>query len=414
MSPGWNNRPPGLVSPWLGLRNGRHVSDRPRILCVDDEARVLIGLSVLLRREFTVVAAESAAKAREIASRDGAFAVVLCGLAGGAAGELLAEFRERAPRTAGVLLVQKDDLDEALATINRGQPFRVLKKPFAAPEVVEALHAGVAEHARRAAEAAILDRTLVGTVGLLMDVLALTNPTAFGHVNQIRRHVTMLSTAIGYPSPWELEVASMLLQLGAVLLTPTTIEKLYHGEELNEAEARELAKGPQLVEELFRSVPRLDGVQQLVQCFQDARELVPAGTVALPTDRYVLGAGVLRIAQDFERLEWRGLDRMRVFELLHSKPRGYALELVDEFRKALAVRESLEIVEERMLRELLPGMVLVEDLVTRSGALIARKGHEINMSFVDGVRSNRFTDVAEPIRVVIGRRLDPTAWKASA
>ncbi|MBI5432667.1 MAG: hypothetical protein HZA52_07545, partial [Planctomycetes bacterium] len=40
----------------------------------------------------------------------------------------------------------------------------------------------------------------------------------------------------------------------------------------------------------------------------------------------------------------------------------------------------------------------------KSGASIARKGHEINSTFFDNVRANRYTDVIEPVRVIVGRR----------
>ncbi|MCK6445397.1 MAG: response regulator [Planctomycetes bacterium] len=391
------------------------MTEKPRILCVDDESRVLIGLSVLLRREFEVVTSESSAKALETLA-DGSFAVLLSDMRmpGMSGADLLLEASRIAPDTTRVVLSGQTDLQDALIAVNRCGAFRILRKPCDQATLIEALHDGVRAHKERVSERELSEKALLGTVRLLMDVFALTNPVAFGHANQVNRHISMLATALNYPNAWELEIAGMLLQVGTALLAPTTIEKLYHGETLNEVEARELARGPKLIEELFQSVPRLGGVQALVHAFQNARELVPEHTVELPKDRVLLGAGILRLSQDFERLEWRGLDRTQVFELLHARPRGYALQLVDRFRAALEVRESFEIVEERSLNELLPGMVLVEDLLSRSGALLARKGHEITMSFVDGVRANRFKDVVEPIRVIIGRRVEPAQRKIGA
>ncbi|MBI5435193.1 MAG: response regulator, partial [Planctomycetes bacterium] len=382
------------------------MTDKPRILCVDDEARVLIGLSVLLRREFDVVTAEVPEKAIDALGRPPEFAVVVSDMRmpGMSGTELLHRARELAPRTTRILLSGQADLESAMLAVNHAGVFRILRKPCEHPTLLEALRAGVEQYQHVVAERELRERTLVGTIGLLMDILALTNPAAFGHANQSRRHVTMLAAALKYPTPWELEVASMLLQLGAILLTPTTIDKLYRGEPLNEAEVQALARGPRLVSELFHAVPHLDGVQRLVDAYEHARELVPAGTVELPADQFVLGAGVLRIANDYERLEWRGLKQPEIFELLRTKPRGYAQQLVELFRATLAVRETNEIVEELPLLALRPGMVLVEDLRTKSGASIARKGHEINSTFFDNVRANRYTDVIEPVRVIVGRR----------
>ena len=55
-----------------------------------------------------------------------------------------------------------------------------------------------------------------------MDVLATTNPTAFGRASRLKRQVLELAAALECEDGWQLEAATLLLQIGYFSL-PTAL-----------------------------------------------------------------------------------------------------------------------------------------------------------------------------------------------
>jgi len=130
-------------------------TERPRILLVDDEGRVLEALRRNLRNQFDITMATSGAEAIDILKRRGPFAVLVTDLRMPRMGglELLAEARKLAPDTTRVLLTGKTDLASAIAShpggIDEGTIFRFLTKPLSLDLFLKALEAAV-EHHRQA------------------------------------------------------------------------------------------------------------------------------------------------------------------------------------------------------------------------------------------------------------------------
>lgn len=101
---------------------------RPRVLCVDDEPRVLAALARTLHRHFALTTAASGAGGLELLRREGPFAVVVSDLRmpGMDGVAFLARVREAAPDTVRVLLTGQADLAAAVAAVNEGNIFRFL------------------------------------------------------------------------------------------------------------------------------------------------------------------------------------------------------------------------------------------------------------------------------------------------
>jgi signal transduction histidine kinase len=121
---------------------------RPRVLCVDDEPRVLAGLRLHLRREYEVEVAEGGEQALEIINQRGPFAVVISDMRmpymNGAA--FFAQARVLAPDTVRILLTGYSDIDDAIAAINQGQIFRFLTKPCRPAVLRHAVEDAVAQY----------------------------------------------------------------------------------------------------------------------------------------------------------------------------------------------------------------------------------------------------------------------------
>src|ERR1700677_736196 len=101
-----------------------------------------------------------------------------------------------------ILLTGETDLAEAVAAMNQAALFRFLLKPGTRAVLLDTLQAAVAQYQLQVAEAELLQKTLVGSMRALSDVLAIANPIAFGSVNRIRELALGLATHMNLPEQW--------------------------------------------------------------------------------------------------------------------------------------------------------------------------------------------------------------------
>src|ERR1700721_2392392 len=154
----------------------------PLVLCVDDEPRVVEGLALHLRRDYHVVTANGAHGALQLLKAHGAPAVIVSDMRmpGMDGATLLKHVRHLYPETTRILLTGDPGRDVRGAAVNEGQIFRYLTKPCPAEQLRSAIEAGVAHHRLLIAEKVLLQETLIGCIKALVDILATTNPVAFG------------------------------------------------------------------------------------------------------------------------------------------------------------------------------------------------------------------------------------------
>lgn len=236
---------------------------RPRVLCVDDEPHVLEDLRDSLHRSFDVRTATGAGQALAmLRAEPEAFAVLISDMRmpGKSGDAFLLDARAVAPMTVRMVLTGHSDIDAAIRAVNHGQLFRFLTKPCSREELMRACAAALGQHRLMTAERVLLEQTLRGSIDALTQVLALANPAAFGRGARIRALAGALAEAAGLRDRWEVEVASMLAQMGAVTLPQATVERLYAGDELSEDEQRMVARVPDLTRALLARIPRLEGV----------------------------------------------------------------------------------------------------------------------------------------------------------
>jgi len=131
---------------------------KARVLFVDDEERILNALRTVFRSHYHVFTAENGTLALEFVKRFGIHVVVSDQRMPGMSGvELLRQVREAAPATVRILLTGYSDLASIVGSINDGEVFRFVKKPWDNAELQKTLADGVAIALELAAASA--DRT---------------------------------------------------------------------------------------------------------------------------------------------------------------------------------------------------------------------------------------------------------------
>ena len=383
------------------------MTDRPRVLCVDDEPSVLEGLKRNLRREFDVTLADGSRTALELLSNEEPFAVVVSDLSmpGMNGIELLTTFREQAPDTVRLLLTGHADLDAAMAAVNEGSIFRFLTKPCPPKMFVGAVRAAVNQHHLITAEKVLLQQTLQGSIRALTEVLAMTNPEGFGRATRIKQKASLIAGRIGVDDPWQIEVAAMLSQIGCVVLPEDVALKIYRGESLAESERALADRVPGVADELLANIPRLETVRDALK-YQHKR-FDGSGP---PSDRVramkiPLGARVLKALSDLDALESRGLETDEAIRELRSRAGWYDPEVLDALDSSDSPSEEHW---ELSLAQLRTGMTLAADVKAKSGVLLVARGHVVTPGLIERLRNlHSRVGVEEPLLCAVGASEPP-------
>lgn len=375
---------------------------KPRVLCVDDEPNVLEGLSLTLRRGYEVVLAGCGEAGLDVLARDATIAAIISdmrmpGMDGAA---FLSKARTAVPDATRLLLTGQADLASAIAAINDGRIFRFLTKPCPPPVLVGAVEAAVELHRLVTSERVLLEQTLRGSIQMLTDVLAIAAPTAFGQAVRIQRYARELASKVGGAEVWPIEVAAMLSQVGFISLSAATIEKLQDGKPLSAEEQQSVDRLPALAEQLIAGIPRLDAVRDALK--QQRTFFEGSGATARGKD-IPLGARILSIVCDFDRLEAGGLSPQVALDTMRGRQGRYDPELLELFASNLGSRGRDAEVAEIPIRMVRIGMTFLEDVRSHAGTLLVARGHEATPSLVERFRNFAPGAVREPVRVALKR-----------
>jgi len=361
---------------------------------------VLDGLKLHLHQRFEVLTAPGGPEGVEMLRYNGPFAVVVSDMRmpGMSGAEFLAQALVIAPDTVRILLTGHAELDSAIAAVNEGRIFRFLCKPCPPPLIVKALGDAVEQNRLILAERVLLEQTLAGSIKMLTEVLSLANPIAFGRAVQLKRLVSQLCDRMEIEPRWHIEAAAQLSQIGCITLPPEVAEKLYFGRDLTESEQALADRVPATADQLLASIPRLEPVREVL-ALMSRRFDGGDGSWAKKGKDLPVGARILRLVGDYDRLQASGLPAAEAMGLMAQREGLYDPNLFEGFRAMIGNRT--EQVRELPLFGLRPGMVFVDDVRSRGGTLIVARGHAVTQGLIERMK-NFGGQIKEPLRVVEG------------
>lgn len=359
--------------------------DNRKVLLVDDEANILSGLKRQLRKQFDITTAISGHEALVAARNEGPFAVIVSDMRmpGMSGLEVLAQMQKISPDTTRIMLTGNSDQQTAIDAVNQGNVFRFLTKPCETDILTNVIGTAIDQYELVIAERELLEQTLAGSIKVLVDVLSLTNPAAFGNTVKVRNWSSMFADYLKIEQPWKLDVAAALSTIGLVAVPNDVLLKIQSGQDLNEAEANILFQVPELSQKLIENIPRLMPVAEIIY-FQDKGydgSGLPTGDVS--GDDIPLGARVLKILKDLAVYADGPVPSAAAFAELEKRKHLYDEEILGAVRKCF--EEHLLASESRDSQhlELSPSMlragdVLETNLENESGNVFLEAGEVIN------------------------------------
>lgn len=381
-----------------------------KVLLVDDDANLLAALARHFRKQFPLSVATGGMEALKVLKSDGPFAVVVCdmrmpGMDGIAT---LQAIKEAAPDTVRIMLTGNADQQTAIAAINEGSILRFYTKPCPPEVLAEGIEAGLRQHRLVTAERELLERTLAGSVKVLVDVLSMIDPESFGRATRMRDWAGRLAGAIGFPQPWQLEMAALLAPIGMVSVPPELLAKVMAGEAVDGAERDILDRIPEAGAALIANIPRMKAVSEMV--LHQNRGFDGSGFPAEgPSGEAIpLGGRVLKILGDLSRLAHGPHPGPAAFDRLERSPAPYDLRLLRAARQALAradVEEDAEQVVELPVALLRAGYLIRSDIRFADGRLFLAAPARLSEVQVQRLRNmakiEKFNEPVQAVRAAV-------------
>ena len=370
-----------------------------KVLFVDDEVNILHSIKRELRKRFEIYTAGSGTEALEILRNQGPFAVIVSDMRMPVMDgiKLLATVKNQYPETVRLMLTGNADQETAIEAVNKGQIFRFLNKPCPTSTLAMTIALALRQYSLITAEKELLDKTLMGSITVLSEVLSLASPIAFSSGLRIKIVVGEIAQKLQLHNVWQFEIAALMSQIGCITLPPDTLHKMYSGQELEPDEEAMYLDHPKIGAKLLEKIPRLEKVAAII-----AHQLLPYEALAecenIDED-VCIGAQILRLSSDFDALLHRGCRRSDALNLLHGKPAEYNPELL-KILTGIKLNPENEKIVAVDIRDLSVGMIVEQDIKALNGVLIAPKGQEVTWSLITGLKNfSQQVGVKEPILV---------------
>jgi response regulator RpfG family c-di-GMP phosphodiesterase len=377
-----------------------------KILLVDDDSKLLSAMERGLRLRFNLVTAEGGEDALAKMDMAGPFAVIITDMQmpGMNGVQLLTEVQRRYPETVRIMFTGNAEQRTAAEAVNIGHIFEFLSKPCGIEPLTLALQAGLKQYHLVIAERELLEKTLKGSIKVLVDVLSAVDPLSFGHGEALGAYLRTYAQGQAMTDIWELEMGAMLSQIGMVTVPPAVIEKFRTGMKLTMPEREMIERVPKTGADLLANIPRLEAVARMV-LYQN-KHYNGAGFPAddVRGEDIPIGSRILKLLQDLLELEAQKLPKDTALRLLQDRRGWYDPRVLDAtfacFNVALPDSSARRQGQAIAAKDLRAGQVVLTDIQTEAGkTLVLARSRLTPVLLLRVANFAQFNPIQEPIYI---------------
>ena len=242
---------------------------------------------------------------------------------------------------------------------------------------------------------AIMLKTLQGSMKILVDILSLINPEAFNTAQLSKKLVRNLCERLRIDATWEYEIAAMLSHIGLSTLPSDIIDKYRRNQALTKKEQLLFKGHPGIAQKLISNIPRLESIAEAIGC----QMMDYSKTLEIKNNRVASMARMLKLALDFVAAEKkRSAHDLDILADFQAKKNKYDPEMLAALEAELRSVDKDLIIMEISPQDIVPGMVLVDNVFDEKNTLIVHKGTEITEIFL--VRLLNFLKVGRKISAI--------------
>ena len=307
--------------------------------------------------------------------------------------EFLKRAKEIMPDSVRIMLTSSSDIQVAINALAQGDIFRFLNKPCTPEALKKNALSGVEQYNLITAEKTLLEKTLLGSIGIMMEMLSIFNPEVFSQTIRLRNLSKKITTRLKTENAWEIEMGVLLSQIGCITIPSEIIGKHYHGYVMTEKETNMYNTHPLSGHKFISKIPRLENIAEGIKYqFLDYSSM---------TIKPNLLSQFVRLLTDYDLLIQKGKLPRTAIEILHSRDGAYNELLLQALEAEVFQVMDGFIIKSVMVDELEVGMVLADDLRSERNVVLVRKDSEISDVTLDRVRNYKhFEPIQEPAKVL--------------
>ena len=398
------------------------------VLCVDDEPNILSAIRRALRGTgYRVLVADGGEQALQVLTTESVHLVIsdmrMPGLDGA---QLLEQVRLRWPSISRMLLTGHADMASTIASINRGEIFRYITKPWNEDELLLAvrdalerqallfeksrLEHAAARHSNElvrlnaSLEQQVVERTTqlstandrlhksyLNSIKVFSNLIELRGGPMAGHSRRTAELARCVAVRMNLPAAQtqDVFVAGLLHDIGHVGLSDALLACPVAG--MSPAEKGRYASHPVLGEQALMALDDMQRVALLVRSHHERHDGLgfPDG---LRGDEISVGARILAVVDAFDDLQSGHLARVALSaqdaRMLVERGRNTQFEtsVVDAFLEVTTVVKATPTTFIRKRPdELKPGMILARDLCSREGLVLLAENHLLNAEMIQRI-----------------------------
>ena len=360
-------------------------ASKAKILFVDDEPSILKGFQLNLGRKYEVFIAESGGEGLRILEENGPFQIIVSDFSmpvmNGA--DFLEKVREQNKEVVTMLLTGQANFDDLCEVVRRGEIFRLLGKPCTPETLDKNIQQALRQFQLITAEKELLENTLNGAIGAMTSLLSAANPLFFGRAQRVKALARDIAKEMRIAHEWRLEVASDFCYLGFLTLPASSQQKVYDGDQLSVDVKQVVAGFPKFVSGLLEDIPRLEKVRKIIELIQ----LDYKASEDEYAEEHKI-ASIIRLAQEYDHWDSRGLTKTEIFEKLHNIEANFLPGSLDVLANTRELSGGFMEASQVSPTDLKPGMRLMEELRLSDGKMLAPLGSMVSLSFVQMIQSH--------------------------
>ncbi|WP_462325328.1 HD domain-containing phosphohydrolase [Desulfoplanes sp.] len=377
--------------------------EKKKILFVDDDTNILSTFKRIFRSKYIVDTAVGPVNGLHKLNAFGPYCVVVADMKMPKMDgiEFLHRVKEVFPDTVRIMLTGYADTEVAVNAINNGEIFRFLNKPCSQTEMLKALEAAVAHHELLVSERELLEKTLTGTVEVLMELISLTSPTIMGRIMRIKRHVSNLAMHLKQTDIWMYETAAMLSQIGCITMDDALLKKIDAGKKLTAEDHKAFNQHVLVAADIVRKIPRMDQVAEIITYQHKSFDGQGYPLDDVKGGDIPLGSRILRIAIDFDRYVAQDMSYKAALVKMKEQLHRYDIDIFRSFIQVLQMEEKYSS-DSLTLDHIHPGMILLEDIIGLNGTTLLKKGSEITEGIATKLHKlEQIVGIKQPIEVMV-------------
>ena len=264
-----------------------------------------------------------------------------------------------------------------------------------------ALIVGVDQYRLINAEKELLNKTLKGSIKVLIDILSVVNPAAFSHASSVSKLARRVAERLRMEAAWEIELAALLSQVGLVTVPEELIEKKMAGHYLTGEESQIFSSHPEVGSSFLKNIPRLEDVSQAISHQLKRYEEVKDELSKNDKSKNILRLSeIIKVCSDFSAYIGSGGLDTAVIQMMARDTGHYDPEVLTALEAEYTGIDKKFTLKNLSLSEITTGMIIAQDIYDANNLIFLRKGMEMTEVLRQRLFNlSRIKKIVEPIKV---------------